>query len=165
MKNHIFYILILFLSYSCYNDKSQLSNVNTHVLYNTLLNSIYQTNDTNYLIDTNSVLVYDVERQIRSRIENYSNYFPNIDTIYKSLIVQIYHSNQLDNKNLIASVMCNKLNKKIFLSKPIFNKDKDKAIIFININCGLDCEEIFLFLLQLKNGNWQIVNKNLLAVS
>lgn len=157
--------LILAL-FSCNQSNNQeKEKIKAHLFFiNSIIKELLPNESNCSKIDSSVVLSYEVENQIKSRIENYNSYFTNADTIYKYLLRNLIMSQSINNGNLIAYAKCNDINKTILFTEPIYNTEHTKSIVVINLICGKECEETTLLLLEYKNKNWKIIARNTISV-
>lgn len=108
--------------------------------------------------------------------------FPNVDTVFRSLLIKLVDST--DSKPFDISILKNKYqysidyNKneykypstiiaigRVRISSIAFNNNETMACIYSEINCGSECGGGSILFLKMIDGSWEIVGEKLLWVS
>lgn len=155
--------LVLFFTIACVNNQQVKDNQFDFVLYNKIVKEYLQTSNQCTLLDTPVVLAFDITTQLYSRMEKFPVYFEGKDTIYKELLKSLLEKTTKGN-NLMAVAACSAQLPEILFTLPIYNADKTKAVLCIQLVCGEDCAETILLFLKYDENEWTVISKNILAV-
>lgn len=161
------YIILCFILgiYSCDQGSNKPTNEFRHLnIYNSIIIDLLPNECRCSKIDTLTILAFEMEDQIESRMENFSLYFDDHDLIYKNLISTLLDKEHMKDGNLIAYASCNNANKKVIFTAPVINKENNKAALCMKLLCGEECSETNLLLLEKNETKWVIIANNRLSV-